>query len=339
MTQPVAVTGASGFIGRVLVRRLRGRGGLRGLFRTRSPEAEAWRERGHEPVFGDLSDEDALASLVEDVSVVYHLAARTAKDAPEASRRVNVEGTERLARAAGAAGVQRLVYVSSISVYAATEPTDPGATAAERKGSDGVHTLTEEVEPRKTELLNPYSLTKYEGELVVRALAGSGEGPDFTVVRPTNVYGPGGRAWFLDWVERLQRLPVVIGGDVPVDMVHVDDVAAALVQAGESPSASGEILHIGHETVTLADYVRRLGEAVGRDVRRLPPVLDRLARVVIEKGHRMLKGNRMSTPLRRAVRYPHAKARRLIGYDPEIPLEEGIEQLGRWYRSEHGSSA
>ncbi len=250
--------------------------------------------------------------------MVFHLAARKAKDDPEASRRVNVEGSERLARAAGAAGVDRLVYVSSISVYAATETPD------------GV--VTEEVEPRGIELLNPYSATKYGGELAVRRAAEAGEGPGFTIVRPTNVYGPWARSWFLDWVQRLQRLPVVIGGRIPVDVVHVDDVAEALIRAGAAPAAAGEVLHVGHHDITLADFVARIGEVIGRSVWRLPSSLDYAARFLIEKGHRLLQGNRMSSPLTRVVRYPHDKARRLIGYEPRISLDEGFERLKRWYR-------
>lgn len=312
-----AVTGAGGFIGSALGGRLEQRARVRGLFRRKGEAARAWRERGHEVVSGDLHDRDALARLVDGVDVVYHLAARKGRDDPAASRRVNVEGTGRVARAAAAAGVGRLVYVSSISVYAATEA--PAGT------------IVEEVEPRNVELLSPYSATKYEGERTVRRLAERGESPPFTIVRPTNVYGPGGRAWVLDWIERIERLPLAMGRDLPVDLVHVRDVAEALVRAGESPTAAGETLHVGHETLPLADYVVGLGEAVGRRVWRLPGPLDLLVRAVVTGGHRLLHGDRMSTPLTRRVRFPHDKARRLIGYRPRITVDESLEELGRWY--------
>jgi len=317
-TPTIAVTGAGGFFARALEPKLAPLGRLRGLFRTPSEASERWQARGHEVVFGDLADTTALASLVADADVIHHLAARMSKDDPAESHRVNVEGTDRLARAARAAGVRRLLYVSSISVYAATE--------------GGPTTITEEVEPEHIERLNPYSATKYRGEEVVRELAGRDEEPAFTIVRPTNVYGPWGRSWFLDWVRRLDRLPVVIGGNVQVDLVHVDDVATALIQAAASEAAAGETLHIGHEPLTLGEYGVRIGEVMGRRVRRLPRPLDYVARVAIERGHRMLKGDRMSTPLTRVVRYPHAKAERMIGYAPAIPLDAGLESVARWYR-------
>jgi nucleoside-diphosphate-sugar epimerase len=318
-----AVTGASGFFGKTLEPMLAPRGPLRGLFRGASESSARWQQEGHEAVFGDLSDEAALASLVAGADVVYHLAARMAKNDPVESRRVNIEGTERLARVAGAARVRRLVFVSSISVYAATRTTD--------------ETITEEVEPVGIDLLNVYSATKYAGEEVLRSLAAQGDAPEFTIVRPTNVYGPWGRSWFLDWVRRLERVPVVVGGNVPVDLVHVDDVCAALIQAGEKPEAAGETLHIGHETITLTDYGARVADVVGLRTWRLPRPVDYLARVLVENGHRVLKGDRMSTPLTRRVRFPHEKARRVIGYRPSVSLDEGLADVGRWYREIYAS--
>lgn len=315
----IAVTGASGFFGRSLEPKLALLGPLRGLFRAPSEISQQWQRSGHEVVFGDLADDGALASLVERAEVVYHLAARMAKNDPAECRRVNVHGTERLARAAHTAGVKRLVYASSISVYAATETVD--------------RTITEETEPGSIELLNAYSTTKYQGEEVVRSLADRDKGPDYTIVRPTNVYGPWGRSWFLDWIRRLERVPIVIGGDTPVDLVHVDDVAAALIQAAATPAAAGETLHIGHETTSLTEYGARIGSVIGRRIWRLPKALDYLARVLVENGHRLLKGDRMSTPLTRRVCFPHTKARRLIDYQPRISLEEGLEATACWYRT------
>jgi nucleoside-diphosphate-sugar epimerase len=316
--QTIAVTGGGGFFGRALEPQLAARARLRGLFRTRAPIADAWVAKGHEVVIGDLETESALEELVAGVDVVCHCAARIDKSDPAACRRVNVEGTERLARAAKAAGVQRLVYVSSISVYAATR-TDNGV-------------VTEDVVPQHVEKLNPYSATKYDGELAVRRLADAGAGPPFTIVRPTNVYGPWGRSWFLNWARRLQRVPVVMGGDIPIDLVHVDDVAAALVLACESAAADGEVFHIGHEVVELGEFEVLIGRAIGRRVRRLPGGLDFVLRAVQEAVYPWVQGGSRSPSLLRPLRTPHDKAVRAIGYAPKVDLETGLERVGRWYR-------
>jgi UDP-glucose 4-epimerase len=315
-----AVTGASGFFGRALERALGPQGGLRGLFRAESDRSKHWRASGHEVVLGDLGDRSALERLVAGADTVYHLAARMGKDNPRASHQVNVSGTAELARAARAAGVRRFVYVSSISVYAATP-------------HDGM--ITEDVIPQRVDRLNPYSATKYEGELVLRELAARDEAPGFTIIRPTNVYGPWSRPWFLDWARRVQRVPFAIGGDIPIDVVHVDDVVAALLRAAEAPSAQGEVLHIGHETVLLGDFAVCVGQSVGREVRRLPASVDYLVRALLEAAYPIVKGGRRSMSLLRPVRYPHDKAQRLIGYDPQIHLADSVESLGRWYREEY----
>jgi len=314
-----AVTGASSFFCRALEPQLGRRNRVRGLFRSPGAMSDAWEARGHEVVFGDLDDEAALAGLVSGAEVVYHCAARMGKDDPALSQRINVDGTARLARLAQMAGVRRLVYVSSISVYAAT-PTP-----------DGI--LTEDTVPVDVDRLNPYSKTKYGGELAVRALAERGDGPPFTIIRPTSVYGPWSRSWFLDWVGRLQKIPVVIGGNVPVDVVHVEDVARALIQAAGTPGAANEVLHIGHHTVTLQEFGALVGRAIGRSVWRLPDPVDWLARHAVERLYRVVKGSRMSMSLTQPVRYSHTKAERLIGYAPSVSLEEGFADQGVWYRS------
>ena len=318
-----AITGASGCLGRGLEAQLALRGQVRALFRSRTALSDAWQARGHEIVLGDLDDVAALSALVAGADVVYHCAARMAKDNPAMSRQVNVLGTERLARAAQAAGVSRLVYVSSISVYAATRRPD--------------NTLTEDVEPENVQRLNPYSLTKYEGELVVRRLA-ERAGPAFTIVRPTNVYGPWSRPWFLSWARLLERAPVAIG-NVPIDVVHVDDVAAALIQAGESPAAANDTFHVGHETITLRDFVVLVGGVVHRKSRRLPAAADYLVRLLVERLYQLATGKCLSMSLVRPAIYPHTKAQRTIEYAPRVRLREGFATLAEWYQREYLAEA
>jgi len=290
---------------------------LRGLFRRDDERAGLWRARGHEVVIGSLSDEAALERLVAGADAVLHLAARRGKDDLTASRSVNVEASVLLARTAAAAGVGRLVYVSTISVY------------AETVAPDGL--ITEEVTPTGIERLNAYSRTKYEGECALRELSEAGEAPGLTVVRPTNVYGPGGRAWVLDWVARLRRLPVVPGGNAEIDVIHVDDVARGLLLAASAPSATGETLHFGHETVRLADFARGVAQAAGLRAYALPEPLDLLVRAALEYGHRLVRGSRRSTPLLGRRRFSHERARSVLAFTPQISLERGLRHLAEWF--------
>ena len=142
-----AVTGASGFLGDELVARLITRRPVRALYRKPSDRSAALHGHGCDVVPGDLDNERALAALVAGADEVYHCAATMARTDAVLSHRVNVEGTERVARAAAAAGVRRFVYVSSTSVYTASLRED--------------NTYAETFEPEHVERLNSYSRTKY----------------------------------------------------------------------------------------------------------------------------------------------------------------------------------
>lgn len=313
----IAVSGAGGFIGAGLERCAGLDLPLRGLFREEGEEARRWRARGREVVVGALDTPSALETLVSGADAVIHLAAYGGKSDPALSRKVNVEGTRALAGAAAAAGVARFVHVSSISVFAAT-PAPEGV-------------IRESVEPARVDRLNPYSDTKWRSEAVVREVTARAGLPGATVVRPTNVYGPRGRAWFLDWVRRLRRVPVVPGGNVEVDMVHVDDVARGLLQASSRPGLDGEILHLGHEMVSLADFGEAIGVGLGIRVRRLPATVDALVRSGREWAYWSLRRQVLSTPLTRRMAFPYEKAARLMGYRPAISWREGVADTVAWY--------
>src|SRR5688572_18262240 len=242
-----AVTGATGCLGRALIRTLESLGSVSVLARTPTAYTESLRAAGHRIVPGALDDDESLNALVDGASVVFHCAAQLGNADATASWRANVEGTERLALASARAGVRRFVYVSSISVYSATD----------RRGA-----LVERDLPRNVERLCTYSRTKYEGEMVARAV-GERAKMEVTIVRPTNVYGPWSQPWFLGWTRMLRRLPFTFG-NVPIDIVHVDDVAAALLAAGTLPRAAGETFHIGNEVVLLRDFIAGVAEVIDR---------------------------------------------------------------------------
>ncbi|HEX9729705.1 MAG TPA: NAD(P)-dependent oxidoreductase [Gemmatimonadales bacterium] len=313
--QTVAVTGASGFVGGALVARLLPHVRVRALFRPGDARAERLADRGCEIVRGDLDDTEALRRLVRGADTVHHCAATMGRRDAARSRAVNVLGTERLGRAALECGVRRFVYVSSISVFAATRRSDPW--------------ISEAIAPEHVERLNAYGRTKYEGELRVRALATSG-GLRYTIIRPTNVYGPGSGPWFHQWERMLRRMPIAIG-DFPIDVIWIDDLVEAMLQAAESEAAADEVFHVGHEMVKLNEFVRALGRVVGRRVLKLPAPLDRAVRAGVDRLYRAATGRQMSLSLVHPAYYPHSKASKAFGFAPRVPLEDGVARLTDWW--------
>lgn len=324
MTQPlplVAVTGAGGFLGEVLVRELLARHRVRVLLRPPSAERPAWQAMGGEVVIGDLDDDSAVETLVSGADVVYHCAATLIKNDPSLSHRVNVVGTERLARAANRAGVRRFVYVSSTSVY--------GRTPRQ------ANTVTEAIEPTHVDQLNNYSRTKYAGELVVRRL-GREEGLGYTIVRPTNIYGLRSGPWFRQWERLLAKVPLAIG-TVPIDLIYVNDVAEGLMQAAASTRSVDETFHLGHEMVPMRDLIQEVGAVTGRRARVLPRPIDRGLCIGIDRLFQWVTRTALSPSLVSPALYPHAKAKATFGYAPRFPLAEGFADLGRQYRNRAGA--
>jgi len=237
MSGLLAITGATGLLGRAILAGAGGLGPVRALVRPGSEPP-----RGVQVVYGDLDDDDALASLVQGAGVVLHLAAAMGAASDGALHRVNIEGTERLLSAALTAGVPRFVFTSSV---AAAHPE-----------------------------MGPYSRTKAVAEQHVLEAALDG-----VVLRLPVLFGPGSQVEraLLGLARRLPVVPV-IGGEALRPM-HVGDAALACIAAVERPGITGRFTLAGAESVEFADFASRLLRA--RGVRRpavgLPPLLFLLA--------------------------------------------------------------
>lgn len=306
----IAITGGTGFIGGALVDALAPIARVRALLRRCDAQAESLARSGIEVVFGDLAEPDTASRLVDGTDVVIHCAAQMGLADPARSFEVNVIGTERLARAARAAGTGRFIYVSSISVLGATRRPQ--------------NVLVEDDEPEDIEHLNAYARTKYLGERRLRDAAG--EELSWTIIRPTNVYGPGSGPWFRSWARLIRRVPIAVG-NVAIDVVHVDDVVQALCLAAALPPGANHVLNVGNEMVKLNQFVQAIGRLLGRRVLTLPSRLDAILRWGIERAYRLVAGRYMSLALTRSVRYPHARATAVLGYAPRIRLMDGMRMM------------
>ena len=287
----VLVTGASGFVGHAACSELLDRG-HEGHALVRRPGSQP---EGTTAVAGDLTDAGALAAAVREAAPegVVHLAAEiaTQRDA-ERVREVNVEGMRRLLGACSATGAPKVVFTSTVVTGEAN-----GALLTE-----------DEALPVQT----PYGRSKQEGEGLLL-----GSGLPAVVVRPGHIYGPGG--WYeheiLARLRRPGRFAVIGRGDNLWDVVHVDDVVRALVDALERAPA-GEIYHAADdEPITYYDFMalsaRALG--VGRP-RRIPAWVARLA-----------AGSNAVTAVVRSARTSNAKLKRELGWAPRYPsAREGV---------------
>lgn len=317
------VTGANGFTGAHLVRHLIRKGyEVRGLIRPTS-KLDALAGTSVEYAHADLAEDRSLASIVDGVDVVFHIAAAFRSEAIPRRRfeEVNVGGTKRLLEAARRTGVERFVHCSTVGVQGEIE--NPPATE-EAPYRPGDH----------------YQRSKRDGEVLALEFFRR-TGLPGTVVRPAGIYGPGDRR-FVKLFRAIdsRRFRMIGPGTVRYHLTYVDDLVAGIALAGETDAAVGEVFTLaGSNSVTINELVSTVAAALGRRLPRgrIPVGPVRLAAALCEAAFRPLP---LSPPLyRRRLdfftkdrAFDISKARRMLGYEPRVPLEEGIRRTADSYR-------
>ena len=285
------VTGASGFLGRAVCAELLERGhDVSALVRRPGSEPT-----GTTPLAGDLVDAGALAAAVDRArpECVVHLAAEIAsqRDSDRIAE-VNVEGTRRLLEACRTAGAPRFVFASTV------------VTGDAR----GAEIDEDSVLPVET----AYGRSKQDGERLVRE-----SGLSSVIIRPSHVYGPGG--WYeQEFVKRLRqpgRFAVIGSGENWWDVVRVEDVASACVDAAERAPA-GAVYHVvDDEPIRYYDFVSLTAQALGvGPPRRIPTWLARL-----------VAGRDPVCAVVRSARSRNERIKRELGWRPRYPsAREGV---------------
>jgi 2-alkyl-3-oxoalkanoate reductase len=325
----ILVTGAGGFLGGHLVDLLLERGeSVRILARpdediTRLAQTEVKVYRG------DLTDYASLEAAMDGVKRVLHCAARTGPWGPEMEyKQVNVLGPKNLVQAAMAAGVQRIVHVSSITVHGVDIRGSADEEAALRGGVD------------------PYSRTKVAGELVLQQLIQDKNVP-VTIVRPGLIYGPRDANSFARFARLVQQgqMPIIGSGHNHLPLIYVTDVARGILLASEAEQALGRAyLLVNDEPVTQRDYFTAIATELGV----APPKLHIPYRLALGLGATaeligQVTRRQQPPPLMRfglmqvggENRFVISRARNELGFSPQINLTEGVRQAIAWYRTKY----
>lgn len=307
----ILVTGASGFVGQRLCAETIERGWqVRAVLRT--PDSS---HNGVESVsVGEIDSETNWTEALREVEVVVHLAARVhvmrddANDPLEEYRRVNVAGTEHLARSAAVSGVKRLVYVSSIKVNG--EATNGGTKFTE----------TDAHSPQ-----DPYGISKWEAEQALYRVAAE-TGLEVVIVRPPLVYGPGVKGNFAQMLKVLAKgipLPLASVRNLR-SLVYVENLVDALIVCATHPAAAGQTYLVSDgEDVSTPDLLRQLGAAMGHPARLFPcpSALLKLAGRLTGKAEQVER-------LLGSLRVDSGKIRRELNWRPPYTLWEGLQNTG-----------
>jgi nucleoside-diphosphate-sugar epimerase len=315
MTRRLAITGATGFIGRHVSAHLLARGDdVRAIVRPDSPRQPPDGVR----VVQTALDMRSLIEAFEGVEAVVHLAGVvfTTRDAEYSA--VNTDGTRAVAEAARAVGA-RLIHVSSLAA------AGPASAAHPRSEDDPSAPVT------------PYGVSKLESERVIASLGGL----SWTVLRPGVVYGPGDRA-VLTLFQFANRglLPLVGRPDAAYTFIHVSDVVRTIDAALSAP-ATGDTIFVGHpQPVTARQLLEGIRAAVGRPALMLPIPLG-LTHAAAELGE--LLGAAIGHPLplnrRRYVELASEgfvcsvdRLRDRLGVVAAMNLREGLVDTAAGYR-------
>ncbi len=327
MTGPILVTGATGFVGAALVRALLAQGHAVRVLARAGSDARNLTGLDVERVQGDLTDVASLKRAVAGCGVVFHAAAdyRLFVPDPVAMYAANVEGSRSLLRAAGDAGVERMVYTSSV----ATLGIDPSGAPAD-----------ETTPVSLADMIGHYKRSKFLAERAVEDLVAA-EGLPVVIVNPSTPIGPRdikptptGQV-ILDAARG--RMPAFV--DTGLNVVHVDDVAAGHLLAWQH-GAVGERYILGGADMTLRAILAEVAASVGRKPPRvrlphwgvlpLAYVVEGVCRIAGAQPPVTVDGVRMS---KKHMYFTSAKAARELGYEWREP-GEAIRDALAWFKEQ-----
>ena len=306
----VLLTGASGFVGRAVLKAAKQRGvEVRPVFRSLA----AVKGLAGAVMVPGLDGEADWSQALQGVDVVIHAAARAhvmreeALDPLTEYRCVNVQGTSNLARQAAAAGVRRFVFISSIKVNGEATSPDRPFTADDAPAPE-----------------DAYGISKAEAETELRRIAQE-TGMEVTIIRPPLIYGPGVKGNFsslMNWVRR--GLPLPLGGVTHNrrSLVGLDNLVDLIWVCVEHPKAANQTFLISDgEDLSTTELLRRIGKALNRPARLLWVPAGLIALMASLLGKKVI-----SQRLLGSLQVDISKTCELLDWKPIVAVDEGLRR-------------
>lgn len=316
----IFVTGATGFIGGYLTRRLHAEGAHVVALEHTPGTGDDLRELGIEVIQGDIDDADHMREiLASGIDIVMHIAAWLGGKSIDLATPINVTATRQLAGASASAGVERFVFTSSIAVYGM------------RGGAD-----VDEETPLKL-YRYPYGDTKIQAERALHEVAQQ-TGLDIVMLRPGMVYGPGSRTWTVriaKWAKG-GYAPLLNGGAASAFPIYVENLVDMLLLAATEPAASGETFNaVDDGPITMQDFIGGYMAMVPTDrALRLPCWLPRIAAFFAEPFFKRYRVAYIVSQMCEGGQISNQKAHDVLGWQQRVSLQEGLSRCETWLRQE-----
>lgn len=315
----VLVTGASGFVGFQVMVQLNELPGYKALGAVRSPPAGSAEKIPYIQVGSMLTDTDWSSALAEQ-DVVIHSAARVhimddrSADPLAEFRKVNVDGSLRLARQAAAAGVKRFIFISSIKVN------------GEHTALGKPFTAFDVPDPQ-----DPYGVSKMEAEEGLRQIA-EDTGMQVVIIRPVLVYGPGVKANFrsmMNWMNKGVPLPL---GAIhnKRSLVSLDNLVDLIVTCVDHPAAANQAFLVSDgEDLSTSEMLRRMACALGKQARLLP-----VPAVLLECGAALLGKRAVAQRLCGSLQVDIRHTCETLNWSPPVSVDEGFRAAASAFLNE-----
>ncbi len=309
------VTGATGFVGRVLVDRvLESHREVRVALRQNSP---IFSSKIDKIIVESLGEKTDWSVALEQVDTVVHLAARVhvmqddASNPLEEFRKVNTEGTLNLARQAFDAGIKRFIFISSIKVNG--EFTKNGAP----------FTAMDTPAPQ-----DPYGVSKLEAEQGLLALAKTTD-MEVVIIRPPLVYGPGVKANFLKMMTGLNNgLPLPLGAvHNKRSLVALDNLVDLILTCVDHPAAANEIFLVSDDDdLSTPELLRRMAKSMGKSARLIPVPEGLLKFSATCLGKRDVAGRLLGS-----LQLDITKTKELLSWVPPVSVDNAFKKTAEYF--------
>ena len=315
------VTGGTGFVGSHVVRRLVEEGhSVRVLSRRR--EIPQKLKLGDVEIFaGDLEDVSSVIKAMKGTEVFYHIG--EIKNTNRAASEKNVELTERITENLRSMGVRRFVFISSLTVAGI-----PSAIPADEATKPAVV------------LTDHYTAYKRRCEELI---TGRLEGPEYAIIRPAPVYGPGSRylGRLIDLIEKVGPFGIPFAGSAKntAPLVFVKDLASAVYLAGIRPAAAGRVFNLTDGLRhSWHDFLRAIAGLLGKKLRiiSIPTLLLKVPAMPLDLFTGLfgidLDAMAYLDYFSKDLYFDNARARELLKWKPEYDLSAGVKEMVEYYR-------